>query len=166
MIARVREAGRAAGRRSIAGLCIAAGCAAAPNRARTDPELAIAPLIVVGDLGRSLAFYEHVIGASRVVAGESYARLALGAGELHLATHSEPTPDKPGVTLAAPDPASATVHGEIVLSVRDCRAIYARLVARGARFLSPPTTPPWGHELRVFLRDPDGHLIEISEAVP
>jgi len=152
--------------RSIAGLCIAAGCASTPNRAGASADLAVAPLIVVGDLPRSLQFYEHVMGASRIAAGDSYARLALGVGELHLATHSDPTPDKPGITLAAPDPTSSIVHGEIVLGVRDCRAIYARLVARGAKFLSPPTTPPWGHELRAFLRDPDGHLIEISEVVP
>ena len=155
-----------AGPRLLAALCTATGCASMPKPAGPEAEIALAPLIVVGDLQRSLQFYERVMGASRVVAGDSYARLALGAGELHLAIHSEPTPDKPGITLAAPDPASATVHGEIVLSVHDCRAMYARLVARGAKFLSPPATPPWGHELRVFLRDPDGYLIEISEVVP
>jgi hypothetical protein len=23
--------------------------------------------------------------------------------------------------------------------------------------------PPWGHEVRAFLRDPDGHLLELSQ---
>lgn len=130
------------------------------------PELSVAPLLVVADLPRSLAFYEHVVGATRVEAGDSYAKLALGSGVLHLATRSEPTPDKPGVTLAPPDAASPEVHGEVVLHVRDCRARFAQMTARGATFLAPPTVPPWGHEVRAFLRDPDGHLIELSEVVP
>ena len=132
-------------------LLVVASCAAA------------APLIVVGDLARSLQIYEGVLGAARITVGESYAKLSLGRGELHLATLSPPTPDKPEVTLAPPDPQSAIVHGEIIVHVRDCRAMYSRLVTRGAAFLAPPTVPPWGHEVRAFLRDPDGHLIELSQ---
>src|SRR5215468_1913413 len=143
------------------GLLLVASCAAPGVPAATEPT--VAPLLVVGDLARSLAFYEGVLGAVRVIAGDSYARLSLGRGELHITTRSEPTPDKPGVTLAPPDPEAAAVPGEIVISVRDCRAMYTRLVARGAVFLAPPTVPPWGHEVRAFLRDPDGHLIELSQ---
>jgi catechol 2,3-dioxygenase-like lactoylglutathione lyase family enzyme len=142
-------------------LLVIASCAAAPRP--NGDGLGVAPLLVVGDLARSLRFYEGVLGALRITASESYAKLSLGAGELHLVTRSEPTPDKPGVTLAPPDPQAAIVHGEIVLHVRDCRAMHARLVARGAAFLAPPTVPPWGHEVRAFLRDPDGHLIELSQ---
>lgn len=126
-------------------------------------DMSVAPLLVVADLQRSLRFYEGVLGAHRVLAGESYAKLKLGAGELHLVTHSDPTPDKPGVSLVPPLPDAAAVHGEVVLHVRDCRKTFSTLSRRGARFLSPPTVPPWGHEIRAFLRDPDGHLIEISQ---
>lgn len=139
---------------------LAAACGAAE---RPRPEISVAPLLVVSDLSRSLAFYEHVLGAARITSGDSYALLSLGRGELHLVTRSAPTPDRPGVTLAPPDPASPEVHGEVVLHVPDCRALHARLVARGATFLAPPTVPPWGHEVRAFLRDPDGHLIELSQ---
>jgi lactoylglutathione lyase len=31
-----------------------------------------------------------------------------------------------------------------------------------AEFLTPPTD--WGHELRRYMRDPDGHLIEVGQA--
>ncbi|HMG19944.1 MAG TPA: VOC family protein, partial [Kofleriaceae bacterium] len=82
-------------------LCIVASCAGAEKPINQEPT--VAPLLVVGDLSRSLAFYEGVLGAVRITAGESYAKLALGRGELHLATFSQPTPDKPGVTLAPPD---------------------------------------------------------------
>ena len=142
-------------------LILAASCAAPGKSAATGPM--VAPLLVVADLPRSLAFYEGVLGAVRIVANESYAKLSLGRGELHLTARSEPTPDKPGVTLAPPDRHDAIVPGEVVISVRDCREMYAQLVARGAVFLAPPTVPPWGHEVRAFLRDPDGHLIELSQ---
>jgi catechol 2,3-dioxygenase-like lactoylglutathione lyase family enzyme len=33
---------------------------------------------------------------------------------------------------------------------------------RGAAFLTPPHD--WGSEIRCFLRDPDGHLVEISQS--
>ena len=45
--------------------------------------------------------------------------------------------------------------------VRDCRGVYALLMARGARFLTPPVDH--GYEVRCFFRDPDGHLLELSE---
>jgi len=52
---------------------------------------------------------------------------------------------------------------ELTLRVPDCRDAYEVLRARGAEFLTPPVD--WGGEIRAFFRDPDGHLLEISEAV-
>ena len=49
----------------------------------------------------------------------------------------------------------------MTLRVSDCHAVYAALRARGAVFLTPPHD--WGSEIRCFLRDPDGHLVEISQ---
>ena len=42
------------------------------------------------------------------------------------------------------------------------QAAYDTLKVRGATFLTPPFD--WGAEVRCFFRDPDGHLLEISEA--
>jgi len=50
----------------------------------------------------------------------------------------------------------------MTLRVADCHAAYEALRSRGATFLTPPYD--WGAEIRCFLRDPDGHLVEISEA--
>ena len=44
----------------------------------------------------------------------------------------------------------------------DCRAAYETLRERGATFLTEPVD--WGDEIRCFLRDPDGHLFELSQA--
>ena len=42
------------------------------------------------------------------------------------------------------------------------RAAYETLRSRGAEFLTPPVEYDW--EVRAFFRDPDGHLLEISQA--
>ena len=47
------------------------------------------------------------------------------------------------------------------MRVPDCRAAYETLKGRGAEFLAPPVDR--GGEIRAFFRDPDGHLLEISE---
>ena len=56
---------------------------------------------------------------------------------------------------------SDTVSQELTIRVPDCRAAYETLMARGAVFLTPPVD--WGGEIRCFFRDPDGHLLEISQ---
>lgn len=40
---------------------------------------------------------------------------------------------------------------------------YEILKRRGAEFLTPPYD--WAREIRCFFREPDGHLLEISESV-
>jgi hypothetical protein len=50
----------------------------------------------------------------------------------------------------------------MTLRVADCQAAYETLRSRGAAFLTPPYDR--GSEVRCFLRDPDGHLVEISES--
>ena len=50
----------------------------------------------------------------------------------------------------------------MTIRVLDCRGAHATLAARGVQFLAPPQESDW--EIRAFFRDPDGHLLEISEA--
>jgi catechol 2,3-dioxygenase-like lactoylglutathione lyase family enzyme len=45
--------------------------------------------------------------------------------------------------------------------VPDCSAAYEVLRSRGAEFLTEPVD--WGYEVRAFFRDPDGHLLELSQ---
>jgi catechol 2,3-dioxygenase-like lactoylglutathione lyase family enzyme len=54
------------------------------------------------------------------------------------------------------------VSHAMTLRVADCQAAYAALRSNGAVFLTPPHD--WGSEIRCFLRDPDGHLVEISQS--
>jgi catechol 2,3-dioxygenase-like lactoylglutathione lyase family enzyme len=119
-------------------------------------------LMVVSDVDRSRDFYRDVLGAElyREYGGTSAVLRFLG-GWLLLVTGGGPTPDKPDVTFAPPaDP--RTVSHEMTIRVPDCRAAYETLRARGAEFLTPPVEYDW--EVRCFFRDPDGHLLEISES--
>jgi len=118
-------------------------------------------LLVVADPERSRAFYQDVLGAEVFREyGTSVVLRFLGTWLL-LVSGGPPTVDKPGVRFAPPaDP--ATVAHEMTIRVPDCHAAYATLLARGAEFLTPPVTYEW--EVRCFFRDPDGHLLEISEA--
>ncbi len=50
----------------------------------------------------------------------------------------------------------------MVVRVDDGAARYERLVADGVSFPGPPVVPSWGGETRAFLRDPDGHLVELD----
>lgn len=118
-------------------------------------------LLVVADAGRSRDFYRSVLGADlyREYGGTSVVMRFLG-NWLLLVTGGPPTPDKPTVTFAPPvDP--DVVSRAWTIRVPDCRAAYDLLRSRGAEFLTEPVE--WGPEVRCFLRDPDGHLIELSE---
>jgi hypothetical protein len=46
--------------------------------------------------------------------------------------------------------------------VADIDACYQQWVARGATFLTPPIDR--GAEIRCYMRDPDGYLIEVGQA--
>ncbi len=118
-------------------------------------------LRVVTDVDRSRAWYRDVLGATdyREYGGTSAVMRFQGVWLL-LVTGGGPTSDKPTVSFAPPaDP--DTVSHELTMRVPDCMAAYDILRERGAEFLTPPVTQ--GREIRAFFRDPDGHLLEISE---
>jgi catechol 2,3-dioxygenase-like lactoylglutathione lyase family enzyme len=49
------------------------------------------------------------------------------------------------------------------IRVADVFAMYELWRARGATFLTPPIDR--GVEIRCYMRDPDGHLIEVGQLV-
>ena len=127
------------------------------------PDVGVTHLFVVSEMEPARAFYRDVLGAElfREYGGTSCVLQFQGASLL-LVTGGGPTEDKPTVTFEPPsDP--DRVSSELTFRVPDCRAAYETLSARGASFLAPPVD--WGGEIRAFFRDPDGHLLEISEAV-
>jgi lactoylglutathione lyase len=118
-------------------------------------------LLVVSDLARARRFYAEVLGATlyREYGGTSAVFQFQGTWLL-LVTGGGPTEDKPDVTFAPPADPNRVSH-QLTMRVPDCRAAYDALKARGAEFLTAPVDR--GGEVRCFFRDPDGHLLEISE---
>ena len=51
----------------------------------------------------------------------------------------------------------------MTIRVPDCQAAYKLLKSRGSEFLTTPAVDR-GAQIRCFFRDPDGHLLEISQA--
>ena len=122
---------------------------------------ALTHILVVRDIGASIAFYRDVLGADLVREyGGTSAVFSFNGAWILLVTGGGPTPDKPGAAFAPPTDPNLIAHA-MTIRVPDCREAHRTLVDRGANFLTPPIDN--GPETRCFFRDPDGHLFEISE---
>jgi catechol 2,3-dioxygenase-like lactoylglutathione lyase family enzyme len=86
--------------------------------------------------------------------------VALANGWIVINVGGGPTDDKPTVTLETPRDLDR-VSSFLNIRVADIQAIYEQWSARGAEFLTPPINR--GPEIRCYIRDPDGHLIEVGQ---
>ena len=115
--------------------------------------------IVAEDVDRAARFYSDVLGGEIVRAGEPTV-VALANSWIIINVGGGPTEDKPTVTLETPqDP--DRVSSFLNIRVADIEAVHAEWSARGAEFLTPPQDRE--REFRCYLRDPDGHLIEVGQ---
>jgi catechol 2,3-dioxygenase-like lactoylglutathione lyase family enzyme len=115
--------------------------------------------VVSDDVERSRRFYDEVLGGETVWQGEP-SIVALANAWVIINVGGGPTDDKPTVTLEPPrDP--DRVSSFLNIGVADIEAVYAEWSGRGAEFLTPPIDR--GREIRCYLRDPDGHLIEVGQ---
>jgi catechol 2,3-dioxygenase-like lactoylglutathione lyase family enzyme len=111
------------------------------------------------DVPRSCRFYTDVLGGELVMEGEPSV-VSLANGWIIINVGGGPTDDKPTVILESPrDP--DRVSSFLNIRVADIAAVYAEWSARGAEFLTPPIDR--GREIRCYMRDPDGHLIEVGQ---
>ncbi len=123
--------------------------------------IALTHFIVSKDVERSRRFYTEVLGGELVLEGEP-SIVALANGWVTINVGGGPTDDKPTVTLEPPSNLDR-VSSFLNIRVADIRAIYEQWSSRGAKFLTPPIDR--GREIRCYLRDPDGHLIEVGQFV-
>jgi catechol 2,3-dioxygenase-like lactoylglutathione lyase family enzyme len=115
--------------------------------------------IVSDDVERSTRFYTEVLGGETVMEGEP-SMVALANGWIIINVGGGPTEDKPTVTLETPPDPDRT-SSFLNIRVADIEAVYADWSERGAEFLTPPQD--WQDEIRCYVRDPDGHLIEVGQ---
>jgi catechol 2,3-dioxygenase-like lactoylglutathione lyase family enzyme len=121
--------------------------------------IALTHFIVSADVPRSVAFYSGVLGGEVVLEGEptivqlanSWVIINVGGG---------PTEDKPEVVLDVPDDPNR-VSAFLNIRVADIQARYEEWSSKGAEFLTPPQQRQT--EIRCYMRDPDGHLIEVGQ---
>jgi catechol 2,3-dioxygenase-like lactoylglutathione lyase family enzyme len=126
---------------------------------RPAEGVAVTLLLITRDVERSRRFYTDVLGARVLMEGPP-SILRFYNTWLVLSTEGGPTDDKPDVRAAAPSDTN-TLSTALNLRVADINALYERWRARGAVFLTPPKDH--GSEIRCYLRDPDGRLIEVGQ---
>src|SRR6266566_2983056 len=116
--------------------------------------------IVSDDVERSRRFYTEVLGGETVRAGEP-SFVALANSWVIINVGGGPTDDKPTVTLETPSDPDRT-SSFLNIRVADIASVYAEWSGRGAEFLTEPKQHQY--EIRCYLRDPDGHLIEVGQS--
>ncbi|MEW9519732.1 VOC family protein [Streptomyces tubercidicus] len=125
-----------------------------------ETGLLLTHFLTVADVTRSRAFYTDVLGGE-VVLAENPCIVKLANGWIIMNPGGGPTPDKPDITLRPPtDP--NTVSSFLNIRVADIEECHRQWSAKGAEFLTPPLDRK--AELRCYLRDPDGYLIEVGQA--
>jgi lactoylglutathione lyase len=130
---------------------------------RPDPsgevKFVVTNTLIVRDIRRSVTFYRDVLGATVLREGEP-TFLRLGNLWLTINGGGGPTDDKPEVFASPPrDPNVLNIF--LNLRVADIRRCYDRWGARGAKFITEPKVH--ATELRCYMRDPDGYLIEVGQ---
>jgi catechol 2,3-dioxygenase-like lactoylglutathione lyase family enzyme len=126
---------------------------------RRPEGIVLAHFIVSDNVERSARFYTEVLGG-RVVFAPQPTYVELANSWIIINAGGGPTDDKPTVTLESPrDP--DRVSSFLNIRVKDIQAVYAEWSARGAQFITPPKQHQY--EIRCYIRDPDGHLIEVGQ---
>ena len=115
--------------------------------------------IVSGDVERSKHFYSEVLGGEVVLEGEPTI-VQLANGWVIINVGGGPTEDKPDVELEPPSDPNRT-SAFLNIRVADIQSLYEEWKSKGAEFLTPPQQRE--REIRCFIRDPDGHLIEVGQ---
>jgi catechol 2,3-dioxygenase-like lactoylglutathione lyase family enzyme len=117
--------------------------------------------LVVSDQDRSREFYRTVFDG-KVIFERDPVVIKVANSWLILNVGGGPTDDKPTVTLETPPDPNRT-SAFLNVRVADMQMAYREWTARGAEFLTEPKDH--GREIRAYIRDPDGHLIEVGQLV-
>ena len=127
---------------------------------RPKQGILLTHFIVSDDVPRSRRFYTEVLGGETVMEGEP-SIVALANAWVTINVGGGPTDDKPTVVLETPRDPNRT-SSFLNIRVANIEAVYADWSQRGGEFLTPPVEHE--HEFRCYIRDPDGHLIEVGQS--
>jgi catechol 2,3-dioxygenase-like lactoylglutathione lyase family enzyme len=126
---------------------------------KTELKFVVTNTLIVANVHRSVAFYRDVLGATVLREGEP-TFLRLGNIWLTINGGGGGTDDKPEVVASPPhDPNILSIF--LNLRVTDIMRYYELWSSRGAKFITEPKVH--ATELRCYMRDPDGYLIEVGQ---
>jgi len=116
--------------------------------------------LISADVRRLVEFYEPILNRKAHWSGEDYAEFPTGAGVL--AVFSAAAQEK-----YIPGSAEPAANRSVILEfkVADVDAEYQRLEPLVKTWVKPPTTQPWGTR-SIYLRDPDGNLVDFYSPAP
>jgi catechol 2,3-dioxygenase-like lactoylglutathione lyase family enzyme len=120
----------------------------------------VTQFITVRSVARSRAFYSEILGG-QVVLEENPCIVKLANSWVLMNPGGPPTPDKPDISVVNYE-SGDTVSSFMNLRVADIEACYEQWKAKGAEFVTPPIDR--GAEIRCYMRDPDGYMIEVGQA--
>lgn len=122
-------------------------------------------ILYVENVAASLSFYEEAFSLKRkfLHEGGDYGELETGSTTLAFAAiELGMSHFVEGIEL--PSGKGRPHPSEIAFTTDDVTGSYARAVAAGAVPFVEPAEKPWGQTV-AYVRDPDGHLIEICSPV-
>lgn len=125
-------------------------------------------LLTVRNVPASLAFYEKAFGLKRRFLHEdgdkAYGELETGATRLGFVSLAQ-AEDVLGCRPVSSSPDATPLAMEIALVTQDVAGLFEQALKAGAKSHSAPAEKPWG-QIVAYVRDPDGHLVELCSPMP
>lgn len=118
-------------------------------------------ILYVNDVEASIQFYHHILGFPIKLRVESY--VEFDTGEVTLSINSRQDV-KESLGLPVPEAVSSSQTFEIGFVVDDVNETIASLKEKRVTVIKEPAKKPWGQTVS-YVSDPDGHFIEICDAV-
>ncbi|NOL35242.1 VOC family protein [Bacillus safensis] len=118
-------------------------------------------ILYVNDVEASIHFYQHVLGFPIKLRVESYVEFDTGDVTLSINSRQDV---KEAVGLPVPEANQASHTFEIGFVVDDVEQTIASMKKKGVSIIKEPAKKPWGQTV-AYVSDPDGHFIEICDAV-
>lgn len=118
-------------------------------------------ILYVNDVEASIHFYQDVLGFPIKLRVESY--VEFDTGEVTLSINSRQDV-REALGLPIPEANSSSQTFEIGFVVDDVHQTIATLKEKGVSVIKEPETKLWGQTV-AYVSDPDGHFIEICDAI-
>lgn len=135
----------------------------------TKPSVTLGYVILyVENVAVSMEFYEKAFGLKRRFLLEDgakfYGELDTGAARLAFASLTIVEEQIEGGVITT-TPEKAPLSFEVVLVTNDVQGLYDSALKAGAVAMTEPAQKPWGQTV-AYVRDIDGHIVELCTALP